>query len=457
MQERNPSDNKNFSFTIPIEDFICPITSQVFFEPNQAMPCGHIFEMEAINKWRNTSVSCPCCRQPIDAIYPAPSYFKKLFKEFLEKNPKFENERYFNFETFENAFQNNGNIQPYLDLFKVATKQFNSPSEEKKSEGLTPLALFAKNERGFNLLITEPKLRENITEEGLNTAIKVGDDRGIAALYWFTIPKNIHRILVNDEKFRSKITSDGLNSVFEEEGPLQGVSPIFALCTTVSGRKVLKENDALRAKISSFGLNHVVLGESYVGDSAVNYLAGSDDGIEILINDLLLREKITPEGLNSYKLLGEDAGVTTVSWLILSDLGIELLSQDENLLKKISAEGINMAEQGRDKDASAIYWLLATAKGREIFARDKRIRSLISEEALHRMVSEGHNAGLSPAYWLKSFCQDVLIGDYILKMKYHREGRFPLDNFFKDSKIKVADLEFLFEDQKENKSRLSLR
>lgn len=455
MQERIPSENKNFSFSIPLEDFMCPITTQIFFEPTQGMPCGHMFEMEAIHEWRKSSDACPCCRQTIDVIYPAPSYFNKLFKEFLEKNPSLQNERYFNFQTFEKAFHDNTNLQSYIKLFKVASKQLNTPSEEKESKGMTPVALLAKHEKGFQFFMRESKLVNNITEEGLNTIIQTDEDAGIAALYWFTTMKNL-KLLQHDEKLCSKITSTGLNSIFRE-GVLQGRSPLFELTATISGRKLLKDNPALRAKITSAGLNHIVQGESRVGENALNNLVCEDDGIAILLEDAALREKITPAGLNSYVLLGNNAGVTGTSWLILSEIGIELLKNDENLRKKITADGINIPEQGSDKGASGIYWLLSSTTGREIFRKDKRLRSLVTEEALHRKVAEGHNEGLSPAYWLESYCQDILINDYDFKMKFNREERFSLDNFFKDSKSKMPDLEFRLDDRKEDISLISVR
>jgi hypothetical protein len=49
-------------------DLICPISHELFLEPTQVFPCGHIFNRLAIENWRNLRNNCPLCRGVINSL-----------------------------------------------------------------------------------------------------------------------------------------------------------------------------------------------------------------------------------------------------------------------------------------------------------------------------------------------------------------------------------------------------
>ncbi|CAF3790293.1 unnamed protein product [Rotaria sordida] len=62
-----PTENSS-KVTLDKELFTCPITLDIMENPATTVPCGHMFEMSAINQYLRTSNICPSCRTAITGV-----------------------------------------------------------------------------------------------------------------------------------------------------------------------------------------------------------------------------------------------------------------------------------------------------------------------------------------------------------------------------------------------------
>lgn len=98
------------------EDFICPITNLIFFDPVLASD-GRYYEKKAITKWLKDHSTSPVTRQPISkTLYPC-MYFKNRLQDFLNENPDKLEEQYIVIETY---VENKAHVNSL-----ITTKNFN--------------------------------------------------------------------------------------------------------------------------------------------------------------------------------------------------------------------------------------------------------------------------------------------------------------------------------------------
>lgn len=438
---------------ISFNDFVCPITSMVFFEPAQTIPCSHLFEKKAIDKWLKTADTCPCCRKRIENLCSPPTVFNNQLMELLKKNPQLQDERYFDladfYEVLEHGNQND-KLKKMLHLLKSSSKHLNAISEEKNFEGTSAVFFLANSSKGREILINDTELRSHITSDALNS---IDQRDGGSAVYGLMSGLPTFEILKNDSTLRSKITPTGLNAILKASEN-RGLSAVFWLLKWEGGVELLKNDPVLRSKITVQGLDVIKEDGDSPGDSAVSFLVGMDNGVELLKNDPTLRAKITARGLNSYTLEGPYCGISGVTFLTVNAMGLDLLKGDPILRGKITEEGLNSVEQSIDSGTSALYWLAKNPKGRRLLLEDARLRALISKEVLNAEVTRGEEMGKSAAYWLKHYGQELLAADPVLRAKIDPNNRFPLPLFFNHSRAEDKPDNFLLSHPENKRQRI---
>nr|POE88511.1 putative e3 ubiquitin-protein ligase lin-1 [Quercus suber] len=84
-----PMSEKLTTRTRPPKDFVCPIRSQIFFDP-VTLETGQTYERKAIQEWlERGNVTCPITRQPLSAsVLPKTNYvLKRLISSWKEQYP----------------------------------------------------------------------------------------------------------------------------------------------------------------------------------------------------------------------------------------------------------------------------------------------------------------------------------------------------------------------------------
>src|SRR4029078_9425472 len=125
MQDRNADNSivsNDVSITLTKEEFICPITGELFLNPIVTQPCGHVFEEDAIQSWRESKNTCPCCREPIQSLSLTQHYFNSHLNLLFDKDPSLYNERYFNLKSFKASLEeekdHSNKLKKIIDFLK---------------------------------------------------------------------------------------------------------------------------------------------------------------------------------------------------------------------------------------------------------------------------------------------------------------------------------------------------
>ncbi|OGT41240.1 MAG: hypothetical protein A3F13_09810 [Gammaproteobacteria bacterium RIFCSPHIGHO2_12_FULL_40_19] len=149
-----------------IEDFTCPVTKSLFFDPviacNTAATCGHSFEKrECVGKLKQ----CPCCREEITLVSPA-LHTKNTLDEILLGHPKLWQDVYFNLDHFTEVFtQENGlktqNGIRFIRLLEHASNHLNDKAIEGTQRGKSAIEILASTLAGRDLL--RKKLRIDVS------------------------------------------------------------------------------------------------------------------------------------------------------------------------------------------------------------------------------------------------------------------------------------------------------
>jgi hypothetical protein len=349
--------------TLSLEDFICPITQQIFINPVDVRRCGHRFETDALSDWRKNHNNCPCCRGNIDVIYPVvDKFFQKLLNKLLKKNPILQNQRYFSLRLLENCLKKNDQKKIKEMLDSLSIEQMNARLEEKGYEGQTIVGVVLSYDSGLQQILVNDKCMGKIQPQGLNAIMRSSSG-----------------------EFKS-----------DEGAPL-----VFILFSYIKFGPLLKKRK-FRAKIPAEGLNAIVeVGESK-GASAVLPMFSSSFNRDISLNDHKLLAKIQPDGLNCYD---EKKRVSPVNWL--AAITGALLVKPE-LRAKITAKGLNVIAEDGTSGASE---LLESSDGRKTLLADARLCSLISKEALFSTIGSGIHEGKKPV----DFLLNTPEGEEILK------------------------------------------
>jgi hypothetical protein len=238
-------DDKDFdekiSIRISLADFICPISEQIFFNPIQAMPCGHFFEEEELKGWEEKNDTCPYCREKIEEKFPTPPYFNRQLTELLERNPKLYDECYFNVETFSKNFS-------AYDEKKIESKPFKKMLHVLENSSVhfnNALPLLMKKPSGMVLLTNHPALRQKITAKSLNKILD--PESGISVLYLLAESAEGRKLLINDGRLRSLIEIETLHARVLLAGENTRKSAAFWL--KKYGKDFWKIDPILRAKL----------------------------------------------------------------------------------------------------------------------------------------------------------------------------------------------------------------
>ncbi|XP_021902519.1 putative E3 ubiquitin-protein ligase LIN-1 isoform X1 [Carica papaya] len=117
------------SRTRPPKDFVCPITSQIFYDP-VTLETGQTYERKAIQEWIDRgNTTCPITRQPLSAgVLPKTNYvLKRLITSWKEQYPNLAQEFSYS-ETPKNS--SNSPHTKETPLFTPPRKAFNFPSHK---------------------------------------------------------------------------------------------------------------------------------------------------------------------------------------------------------------------------------------------------------------------------------------------------------------------------------------
>lgn len=320
------NESKDVSINLSLNDYICPITNQIFFNPVQVLPCGHFFEDRAIEDWKTRDATCPCCREKMEAQYPTPPYFNRQLMELLEKNPQLYDECYFNVDDFKKCLREDDekkSVSPQLKKWTNVLK-----NSKMHSNNIFPFLI--SSEVGLRFLSNHALIREKITEELLNHPSEFTEISPLRAL---SQTEAGIRLLSDDVVLRGKITSEGLND-FPKDGVYAGISVLTLLVQHPLGLELLSHDPALRQKISAESVNGMQ-NESHV--SVLFLLSKSEVGRKILLDDARLRNLIHKDTLNKIIFSNdENCGKSAASFL--STYGKGLLILDPVLLMKIERE-----------------------------------------------------------------------------------------------------------------------
>jgi hypothetical protein len=433
---------------LTLSDISCPITGQIFFDPVKVQDCKHIFESEALADWRKINNTCPCCRQSITGLEPAPAVFTERFHATLEKNPELHEERYFNLQTLHDLLHEDDadedRLNKMVELLRYATSHLNAILPDNNPDGMTAVYALAGSrkgvaylamdsllrdninsaglntpaqggrfagysavtwlmaERGKKVLFMDPVLRSKITPQGLNTAGRVGEHPAMSGAGWGLLTETGHKLLATDPELCTKINAERLNTPLGripngENAPSTGVT---YLLRDEFGVKLLLKSVALRSKISAVGLNAKVYMKP-AGSTTAMELADSEAGIKLLALSPGLRKKMSSQNLNGIVESGEWKGCSAVRSLVRGDNGISLLLSCPRFRKKINADGLKSLAV--IDNTSAVYFLARSPLGRKLLLKDERLRKLITAESLSTAVTlDGSENGKTAAEWLLS-------------------------------------------------------
>ncbi|MBA4696234.1 MAG: hypothetical protein H2069_02445 [Legionella sp.] len=394
------STELQMTITFDVEDFTCPITQQIFFEPAQANNCEHYFEKEALDEWLATKKQCPCCKEKTQRSVRPSLIFRKVFQQTLHENPQLQLNRHFSLTSFIDHLENPTKDSELMKTMIDFLKQTRTHSEALELQvSLVPRATviywLARTPLGRTFLLDDEELRNQITVEELNTYIELQDDEDtqVSALLWLAGTIDGRKLLLSDDFLRSNITQEGLNKIVKK-GPHRGESVLYWLTSSSSGIEVLAKDPELRQKITSEGLNAPLNNQERTGSSSLFELCCGTAGFDLLQKDAVLRSKITSAGLNAHVKKGPKPDCNPLFQLTLTTENRQLLIDDLELRSKITSEGLNMSiTYQKIKGWSPLFQLTLLSNTRQLFIDDSVLRNKITSNGLNRVITTGYYNG----------------------------------------------------------------
>ncbi|HSW93823.1 MAG TPA: hypothetical protein VLJ15_05630 [Gammaproteobacteria bacterium] len=267
-----------------LKDLSCPITLQIFYDPVSVIGCGHLFEWEAVQEYREQSENdppCPLCKQHslhnVSSALDVIDQIEALIREY----PALQNDRYFTLEKLHKTLMkgNTAELEKLCAILK-SSRHMDAESAVEELAGVSPVAMLALNPQGKMIIENDHDFRANITSESLNRVIQTGPCRGISAVMVFAADcKDRPSLIVRDPVLRAKVTREGLNTCIPA-GLERGTSALFYVTSTREGRQVLLEDEAFAGLIQVETLMRVIPGEPYRGQSAYLNLIQTPEGQE---------------------------------------------------------------------------------------------------------------------------------------------------------------------------------
>jgi Zinc-finger of the MIZ type in Nse subunit len=301
-------DTRTTTISYAKDHFVCPITTDVFFDPVAASPCGHLCERTALNRYLKQDNRCPLCKLEIKSITEITSVNRDIIEKIINDNKDWHAERYFSSELFRYE------ISKLKEILDSETRQTPSAAiNREKTEAkirvnriLSHLKSYPGllNEIVFNTNLifeicridgnaaffeTYPEILKYITSAGLNYIHKSGN----SPLTWMAGLLNADQpCAFFDEEFINKITKEGLNTIDN----VTADSACFWFVCKKNG--IFNKNPKLILLIDSQGLNTIVHEPRGVrGTSTLYYLV--KENLQLLEGNDHLKSLITYEGLLS--------------------------------------------------------------------------------------------------------------------------------------------------------------
>ena len=283
---------------IDIEDFICPVTQSLFFDPviacNTAATCGHSFEKRAcVGKLQQ----CPCCRADITLFAPA-LYAKNTLDRILLDHPESWGEVYFNLDHFTEVFtQENGLKTPtglrFITLLENASKHLNQKPVTRtesadgtvtESVGKSAIEILSSTLQGRDLLRKKLHIdasgkfffgQAEISAESLQIPIN-----GKSIREWLSMTTVMEVVLEEEQKARQELGTESQTITRNLYSDFRRVLYLQGLFKTAANHRVFSETVNLILQKVVYGNEADVRAalESVRSDSAQLAHALSDTG-----------------------------------------------------------------------------------------------------------------------------------------------------------------------------------
>lgn len=247
------------SIDLNLQSFKCPISDQIFLEPVITAECKHKFERSSIEEWCKGKAhpTCPICRKELDTnpqgknnFISADPLIAEIIQALADKNPKINDERYFNIHLFNLILEqgNSDRLRNMINVLRSSAKLLNQVVEDEKSQGTSPLYHLVTHKNGLSILSSDSALRKNINSIHLNALLENGVNQGKSILYLLVSNESGRQLLLKDPLLRSKITYESLNRIIQI-GIDKNLSVLHWLINTESGRQILLKDSLLLGKI----------------------------------------------------------------------------------------------------------------------------------------------------------------------------------------------------------------
>ena len=236
------------------EDFTCPVTQSLFFDPviacNTAATCGHSFEKrECVGKLQK----CPCCREDITLFSPA-LHTKNILDEILLAHPELWQDVYFDLDHFTEVFaQENGlktqNGIRFIRLLEHASNHLNDKAIEGTQCGKSAIEILASTLAGRDLLrkkcrIDAPSGKFLFGNAEILPASLMIQINGKSIQEWLSISTAMEIMQDEEQKARQELGTEAqtiactLHSDFQRMLRSQG---LFRTATATAGHRVFSE------------------------------------------------------------------------------------------------------------------------------------------------------------------------------------------------------------------------
>ena len=247
-------DSRSAWINHSIEDFTCPVTQSLFFDPviacNTAATCGHSFEKrECVGKLQK----CPCCREDITLFSPA-LHTKNILDEILLAHPELWQDVYFDLDHFTEVFaQENGlktqNGIRFIRLLEHASNHLNDKAIEGTQCGKSAIEILASTLAGRDLLrkkcrIDAPSGKFLFGNAEILPASLMIQINGKSIQEWLSISTAMEIMQDEEQKARQELGTEAqtiactLHSDFQRMLRSQG---LFRTATATAGHRVFSE------------------------------------------------------------------------------------------------------------------------------------------------------------------------------------------------------------------------
>lgn len=249
-----PDDSRSAWVNHSIEDFTCPVTQSLFFDPviasNPLATCGHSFEKkESVGKLQK----CPCCREDITLFSPA-LHTKNTLDEVLSAHPELWRDVYFNLDHFAEVFAQKDGLKTqngirFIRLLEHASNHLNDLAIDGTQRGKTAIEILASTLAGRDFLrkkcrVDAPSGKFFFGNAEILLASLMIQTNGKSIQEWLSISTAMEVIQDEEQKVRQELFSEtltvtrNLHSDFQRMLRSQG---LFRTTAAAAGHRVFSE------------------------------------------------------------------------------------------------------------------------------------------------------------------------------------------------------------------------